>query len=56
MRRSSPSTRRVRKQGRLEGLEERIGELGAQELDPVEVDLDAAWRAGRHGRASFAVS
>jgi ParB/RepB/Spo0J family partition protein len=28
---------------RLEGLEERLGELGAEALDQVEVDLDAAW-------------
>jgi ParB/RepB/Spo0J family partition protein len=28
---------------RLEGLEERIGELGAEELDQVDEDLDAAW-------------
>jgi ParB/RepB/Spo0J family partition protein len=28
---------------RLEGLEERIGELGAEDLDQVDEDLDAAW-------------
>jgi ParB/RepB/Spo0J family partition protein len=28
---------------RLEGLEDRIGELGAEELDQVGEDLDAAW-------------
>jgi ParB/RepB/Spo0J family partition protein len=28
---------------RLEGLEDRIGELGAEELDQVELDLAAAW-------------
>ena len=28
---------------RLEGIEERIAELGAEDLDQVEEDLDAAW-------------
>jgi len=28
---------------RLEGLEERIGELGAEQLDQVDEDLAAAW-------------